>query len=63
VHTPNIGALGQRQRLRLGLLSLGVAILLGIAFFVLGASRGWRLTLFVPLWLGALGIFQALDKT
>ena len=44
-------------------MSLGVAILLGIAFFVLGASRGWRLTLLVPLWIGALGIFQALDKT
>jgi hypothetical protein len=27
------------------------------------ASRGWRVVLFVPLWLAALGVFQARDKT
>jgi len=49
--------------MRLGFVFLGVAILLGALLFVVGAGWGWRLALFVPLWIGALGIFQALDKT
>lgn len=46
-----------------GIVSLGAALLLGIGLFVMGAPRAWRAALFVPLWLGALGIFQARDKT
>jgi hypothetical protein len=49
--------------MRLGLVFFGVAVLLGVLLFVIGAARGWRLALFVPLWIGALCIFQALDKT
>lgn len=45
------------------MVSFGAALLLGIMIFALGAPRGWRLTLFVPLWIGALCVFQALDKT
>ena len=47
----------------MGLVSFGVAVLLATLISALGAPRGWRLTLLVPLWIGALGIFQALDKT
>ena len=60
---PNIGPRGRRRRLRMGLMSLGAAVLLAVGIFALGAPRAWRLTLFVPVWIGALGIFQALDKT
>jgi hypothetical protein len=63
VQIPNIGPRGRRQRLTLGVVSLGVAVLLGTVLLAFGAAPGWRFALFVPLWIGALGIFQALDKT
>jgi len=43
--------------------SLGAAVLLAVLVFALDAGRAWRVALFVPLWIAALGIFQALDKT
>jgi hypothetical protein len=63
VKIPNIGPRGRRQRLTLGVVSLVVAAVLATVFFAVGASPAWRFALFVPLWLGALGIFQALDRT
>lgn len=63
MRTQNIGPRGQTRRLRFGVVFLGVAVLLGALLFVVGAARGWRLALFVPLWIGALGVFQARDKT
>jgi len=63
VKIPNIGPRGRRRRLTFGGVSLGAAALLGPLLFVVDAARPWRLALFVPLWIGALGIFQALDKT
>jgi len=49
--------------LRLGLVALGPAVLLGGMLLTLGAPHVWRVVLFVPLWIGALGVFQARDKT
>jgi hypothetical protein len=63
VKIPNIGPRGQRRRLTFAGVSLGAAALLGLLLFAVDAARPWRLGLFVPLWIGALGIFQALDKT
>jgi len=63
VNTPNIGPRGQRRRLTFAVVSLGAAVLLGLLLFVVDAARPWRLALSVPLWIAALGIFQALDKT
>ncbi len=63
LQNPNIGPRERQRRLRMGLMSFGAALLLAVVIFALGAPRAWRLTLFVPLWIGALGIFQALDKT
>jgi hypothetical protein len=40
-----------------------VALVLAGVLFGLGAARGWRLALFAPLWVAALGIFQAREKT
>ena len=59
---PNIGPRGRRQRLTFGVVSLGIAALLAFVL-LLGPPNALRLVLFIPLWLGALGIFQALDKT
>jgi hypothetical protein len=43
--------------------SLAFALALGVALFGLGASRAWRLVVFAPLWVAALGFFQAREKT
>lgn len=59
----NIGPRGEQQRLRLGFMALGAAGLLGALLFGLHAPDVWRLTLFVPLWIAGLGVFQAHDKT
>ena len=60
---PNIGPRGRDQRMRFGLVGCGVALVLGMALLMLGTPRGWRALVFVPLWLGALGVFQAQGKT
>ena len=60
---PNIGPRGQAHRLRFGLIALGVAVVLAMLFLMLGAPRGWRAVVIVPLWIAALGVFQARDKT
>ncbi len=36
---------------------------LAAALLLLDAPRLWRLACFVPLWIAALGFFQAHDKT
>ena len=60
---PNIGPRGQRQRRTLGLVSLAVAVLLAGVLVAAGVPRAWRAVVFVPLWLSALGFFQAREKT
>jgi hypothetical protein len=49
--------------MRAGIVALGAAVLLASVFLALGAPRGWRLSVFIPLWMGGLGVFQARDKT
>jgi hypothetical protein len=60
---PNIGPGERRKRLRMGVMALGASVLLAAALVVGGADRRWRLVVFLPLWLAALGIFQATEKT
>jgi len=60
---PNIGARGQAQRRRFGYIALGVAAVVLVLLFMLHAPRPWRAVTFLPLWLSALGFFQAKDKT
>ncbi|HMG18712.1 MAG TPA: hypothetical protein VK573_08310 [Gemmatimonadales bacterium] len=60
---PNIGPRGRRRRLRLGTMAFGAALVLGGVLFGLGAPAIWRLVLFPPIWVAALGFFQARDKT
>lgn len=60
---PNIGPRGQQQRFRLGMLAAVAAGALAAALLLLDAPRLWRLACFVPLWIAALGFFQAHDKT
>lgn len=60
---PNIGPRGQDHRRRFGFIALAAGVVLGMTLLMLGAPRGWRAMAVVPLWIGALGVFQARDKT
>jgi hypothetical protein len=59
----NIDARGIRARRLGGLLAAAFAVALVVAMVVLGLPRWTRLYAFAPFWLGALGWFQAHEKT
>ncbi|HUB08098.1 MAG TPA: hypothetical protein VMB50_13905 [Myxococcales bacterium] len=59
----NIGPRERRKRFTGGVVFLGVAVALAACELATGATRPWRLLLFVPLWVSAVGFFQARDKT
>lgn len=59
----NIGAGERRKRLRFGIVGLGVGAVIAVLLVVIHAPLVWRLPLFLPFYVGALGIFQARDKT
>ncbi len=59
----NIGPQQRRKRMRFGVVGLAVAGAAAVALIALGAPRLSRLALFVPLFVGAIGIFQARAKT
>ncbi len=54
---------GRRGRLTLGvgMLLLSAAVL--AVLLLRDEPRVWRLALFVPLWIGGLGLFQGLAST
>lgn len=60
---PNIGPKGRRRRFIWGAVALGASVLLAVALAVGGADRRWRVMVFLPLWIAALGVFQAREKT
>ena len=60
---PNIGPHGRRRRFIWGAMALGASVLLAAGLAVGGADRRWRLVVFLPLWIAALGVFQAREKT
>lgn len=61
--TANIGPRERARRLRLGAAAFVVSIAAAAALIGTGAPRAWRVTLFAPLLVAALGFFQARDKT
>jgi hypothetical protein len=60
---PNIGPQQRLRRVRFGSVSLLVGVVSIAVLAVLGVPRAWRLVAFLPLWAGALGIFQAHERT
>lgn len=46
-----------------GIVVLVLGALVAIALFQAHAQRFWRVALFLPTWLGGLGVFQAVGKT
>ncbi|HXI99521.1 MAG TPA: hypothetical protein VNG73_11310 [Gemmatimonadaceae bacterium] len=59
----NIGSGGRRKRLMFGIVALGVGAVIAALLVAVGAPRIWRLPLILVFYAGALGIFQARDKT
>lgn len=59
----NIGSGERRKRLSAGIIGFGVGIALAVILIALRAPGLWRLLLFFPFLFGALGVFQARDKT
>jgi hypothetical protein len=59
----NIGPKETRKRVLMGVAMLAVGVVLAIIFTHAGLSRGWYSVLFLPFWMGTLGISQARKKT
>jgi hypothetical protein len=59
----NIGPRERRRRLVFGIAALAVSIVISFLFVYAGVRPLYRLPLFIPLFVGALGFFQARDRT
>jgi hypothetical protein len=59
----NIGPKETRKRLLMGVAMLATGVVLAIIFTHTGVSRWWYSVLFLPFWMGTLGISQARKKT
>src|SRR5271156_493645 len=63
VCVPNIGPRERSMRIRFGIGFMAAGLLLAAILLATSVGRPWRLVVFVPLWIGALGVFQAREKT
>ena len=63
IELANIGPKETRKRLLMGVTMLAVGVVLAVIFTHAGVSRGWYAALFLPFWMGTLGISQARKKT
>jgi len=59
----NIGARERRKRLTVGVVALSFGVIIAVLLVVVRAPLVWRLPLFLPFYVGGLGVFQARDKT
>ena len=59
----NIGPRERTRRFRFGVATLGASVVFTAILIGSGVHRGWRVTLFAPFLVAALGFFQARDKT
>jgi hypothetical protein len=59
----NIGPKEIRKRQFMGVAMLGLGVVLAAVFAQADVSRGWYAALFLPFWMGTLGISQARKKT
>jgi hypothetical protein len=55
----NIGPRERRKRMAMGIAMLALGAALAAVLTARGAAPWWRASLFVPFWLGALGLLQA----
>jgi hypothetical protein len=59
----NLGPKETRKRLLMGIVMIAVGVVLAVIFSHIGVSRGWYFWLFLPFWMGTLGLSQARKKT
>ena len=59
----NIGYKEQAKRRFFGLVAMAVAAAFAFGAIYFQAPRWSRALIFVPLWIGALGLLQAKEKT
>lgn len=59
----NIGRNERRKRMRFGVIGMALGVLIAGALVATGVARPWRLALFIPFWVGGLGIFQSRAST
>jgi hypothetical protein len=59
----NIGPRERRKRLVSGISALAASVVISFLFVFYGVRPVFRLPLFIPLFVGALGFFQARDRT
>jgi hypothetical protein len=59
----NIGPAERRKRLMFGVMTLVAGLAIGSLLILTGANHWWRLVLFLPFTSGAIGFFQAREKT
>jgi len=59
----NIGPKETRKRLLMGVAMIAVGVVLAVVFSHAGVLRGWYAVLFLPFWMGTLGISQARKQT
>lgn len=59
----NIEAAGRRRRYAIGGAAIAVALAAAAVMLLRGVDTGWRVLLFLPFWLAALGFFQARGGT
>ena len=59
----NIGPEQRQKRRIMGFAMLLVGMGMAFSFFRASAASGWRLSLFLPFFLGTLGLIQAREKT
>lgn len=59
----NIGAGERRKRLIIGIAAFVAGIVLAVVLIMIRAPLVWRLPLIFLFYVGALGFFQARDKT
>lgn len=59
----NIGPRERRARRNFGLIGLALGVL--VSAVLLATHAGWlaRLSVFLPFWVGGIGLFQAYEKT
>jgi hypothetical protein len=59
----NIGQRERRKRLVFGFAALGVGAVIALLLILIDAPLVWRIPLFLLFFVGALGVFQAREKT
>lgn len=60
---PNIGPQQRRKRLLFGVVLLAIGTAAAVLLIATSVHPGWRLPLFLLFWGGAVGVFQAREKT